>query len=107
MQVKPKKGAAVLFYSYTPDGKLDPLTVHGGCPVKKGVKYITQQWIKAAWHEPRYSDRLEAYWQFDIFNADDTVYDKKKGTVLLGEGNVTRSHLHTSGKARWSKRAVR
>jgi prolyl 4-hydroxylase len=97
VKVKPKKGAAVLFYSYTPDGKLDPLTVHGGCPVKKGVKYITQQWIKASWHEPRYSDRLEAHWQLDLFNEEDTVFDKKKGTNLLLQ-NVTRSHLYVEGK---------
>lgn len=64
--VKPKKGDAVLFWDYTPgpylfpfhsasqllthsclDGKPDPLSLHGGRPVIKGVKWSLTRWIRA------------------------------------------------------------
>jgi len=41
----PKKGNAVLFYSQTPLGALDPFSLHGGCPVVKGVKWAGNIWI--------------------------------------------------------------
>merc|ERR1711972_546614 len=42
--VKPKRGRALLFYSLHPDGKPNPSSVHGGCKVKKGVKYSINIW---------------------------------------------------------------
>lgn len=33
---KPVKGDALMFYSLTPDGKEDPLSLHGSCPTTKG-----------------------------------------------------------------------
>ena len=38
--VKPKKGDALLFYSQQPDGSLDEMSFHGGCPVLKGTKVM-------------------------------------------------------------------
>lgn len=46
IQVNPIKGNAVLFYNCTPDGKEDPLTLHGGTPVIKGEKWIATKWIR-------------------------------------------------------------
>lgn len=46
IKVKPMKGNAVLFYNCTPDGKEDPLTLHGGAPVIKGEKWIATKWIR-------------------------------------------------------------
>ncbi len=46
IKVKPVKGNAVLFYNCTPDGKEDPLTMHGGAPVAKGEKWIATKWIR-------------------------------------------------------------
>ena len=35
----PKKGRAILFYSQHPDGTLDNMATHGGCPVLEGTKW--------------------------------------------------------------------
>jgi prolyl 4-hydroxylase len=37
--VKPRVGDALLFYSLTPDGTQDKLSLHAGCPVIKGEKW--------------------------------------------------------------------
>jgi prolyl 4-hydroxylase len=46
IKVKPVKGNAVLFYNCTPDGKEDPLSLHGGAPVIKGEKWIATKWLR-------------------------------------------------------------
>jgi len=46
VSVTPKKGTALLFYNCTPDGKEDPLALHGGAPVKAGEKWIATKWIR-------------------------------------------------------------
>lgn len=46
-KVKAEKGNAVLFYNCTPDGNVDPLTMHGGAPVVKGEKWIATKWFHA------------------------------------------------------------
>ena len=38
LSVKPKNGEAVLFYSQLPDGAVDRMSLHGGCPVLDGIK---------------------------------------------------------------------
>ncbi|KAK9827628.1 hypothetical protein WJX81_000570 [Elliptochloris bilobata] len=43
---KPKKGDALLFYSLLPNGKLDPLSLHGGCPVIRGNKWSATKWMR-------------------------------------------------------------
>ena len=45
LSVTPKKGAALLFYNCLPSGETDPLTLHGGAPVKKGEKWIATKWL--------------------------------------------------------------
>lgn len=45
LKITPKKGNAVLFYNCHPNGKEDPLTLHGGAPVVKGNKWIATKWI--------------------------------------------------------------
>jgi hypothetical protein len=37
--VKPRQGDALLFYSQTPNGTLDTLSLHSGCPVIHGNKW--------------------------------------------------------------------
>jgi len=48
--VKPKKGGAVMFYSLREnghmDGNVDPFSLHAGCSVLKGEKYVTNKWIR-------------------------------------------------------------
>ncbi|CUG05651.1 2OG-Fe(II) oxygenase, putative [Bodo saltans] len=43
---KPKKGNVVVFYDMMPNGDYDPLSLHGGCPVKKGVKWGGTLWLR-------------------------------------------------------------
>ncbi|KAK1320120.1 hypothetical protein QJS10_CPA03g02326 [Acorus calamus] len=46
LSVKPKMGDALLFWSMRPDATLDPLSLHGGCPVIKGNKWSSTKWIR-------------------------------------------------------------
>ncbi|ETV97994.1 hypothetical protein H310_09297 [Aphanomyces invadans] len=39
LAVPPTKLHASLFYAQTPENNLDPLSLHGGCPPSKGVKF--------------------------------------------------------------------
>ena len=50
--IKPRKGDALLFYSQTADGKLDPSSLHGAGPVLKGTKWGANLWV---WNACRYS----------------------------------------------------
>ncbi|CAN6232849.1 unnamed protein product [Urochloa humidicola] len=45
LSVKPKMGDALLFYSMKPDATLDPLSLHGGCPVIHGNKWSSTKWM--------------------------------------------------------------
>jgi hypothetical protein len=54
--VPPRKGDAILFYSQTPDGNLDPASLHGACPVLKGTKWGANLWV---WNACRYSQCQE------------------------------------------------
>jgi hypothetical protein len=45
LATKPIQGEAVLFYSQTPSGALDPYSEHGGCPVLKGDKWGANLWV--------------------------------------------------------------
>mmetsp|Transcript_6050 Transcript_6050/g.9619 ORF Transcript_6050/g.9619 Transcript_6050/m.9619 type:complete len:190 (+) Transcript_6050:1-570(+) len=45
LKVEPKKGAVILFYSMTPNGKVDPLSLHGACPVgENNTKWGANIW---------------------------------------------------------------
>ncbi|CAK8574438.1 unnamed protein product [Lathyrus sativus] len=48
--VKPTKGDAVLFWSMGLDGKSDPESVHGGCPVLSGEKWSATKWMRQSVH---------------------------------------------------------
>jgi prolyl 4-hydroxylase len=50
MAIKPHKAQAVLFYSQFPDGNVDRLSIHGGCPVLVGTKWAANLWV---WNGPR------------------------------------------------------
>lgn len=45
LKIAPKKGEAIIFYSLTADGGLDPLSLHGACPVEKGIKWGANKWV--------------------------------------------------------------
>ncbi|KAG6704735.1 hypothetical protein I3842_07G147600 [Carya illinoinensis] len=45
LSVKPKMGDALLFWSMRPDATLDPLSLHGSCPVIRGNKWSATKWM--------------------------------------------------------------
>lgn len=52
LKIAPIKGSA-LYFSYFHQGKVDPMTLHGGCPVMAGEKWIATKWIREnAYHKP-------------------------------------------------------
>ena len=46
LTVTPKKGSALYFEYCNSLGQVDPLTLHGGNPVKKGSKWIATKWMR-------------------------------------------------------------
>ena len=46
VRVRPKKGDAVFFESLYPDHSLDKHSLHAGCPVSKGTKWVATKWIR-------------------------------------------------------------
>jgi prolyl 4-hydroxylase len=48
----PMKGAALMFASLGPDGALLQSSLHCGCPVTSGEKWIATKWLRLAPHVP-------------------------------------------------------
>ncbi|MBE9608631.1 2OG-Fe(II) oxygenase [Chitinilyticum piscinae] len=44
--VPPRKGSAVYFEYCNSRSQVDPLTLHGGAPVRKGEKWIATKWLR-------------------------------------------------------------
>ena len=40
------KGDALLFFSLKPDGGIDEMAFHMGCPVLKGIKWTATIWMR-------------------------------------------------------------
>jgi len=49
LKVTPKEGKAIMFYSMTPEGQFDECSLHGACPVIKGIKWAANKWV---WSHP-------------------------------------------------------
>ena len=45
LAIRPKKSRAVLFYSQYPNGTVDGMSLHGGCPVLEGTKWAANLWV--------------------------------------------------------------
>ncbi|CAG5130051.1 unnamed protein product [Candidula unifasciata] len=43
--LSPVKKMAVFWYNAKPSGELDQLTVHGGCPIVVGNKWVSNKWM--------------------------------------------------------------
>jgi len=61
--VKPKKGRAVMWYNHEVDengymGEMDYYSLHGGCDVRKGVKWMANNWLVAAPSKYAHLDNL-------------------------------------------------
>lgn len=46
LELKGKRGDAIVFRNALPDGSIDPMTEHAGRPVIKGTKYLYSRWIR-------------------------------------------------------------
>ena len=51
LAIRPHSARAVLFYSQFPNGKEDPMSMHGGCPVLDGEKWAANLWTWSAIRE--------------------------------------------------------
>ena len=47
LKVRARAGDGLLFRNATPDGRLDPRSIHAGLPVTSGVKHLASRWIRA------------------------------------------------------------
>ncbi|XP_028401217.1 transmembrane prolyl 4-hydroxylase-like isoform X1 [Dendronephthya gigantea] len=81
LRVKPEKGKAILWYSHGIDdatgwlGDSDPYSVHGGCDVKKGRKWIANNWISVS--ESRIDD--VQFWLRKMQNAENAETKSNDG----------------------------
>lgn len=64
LAVRPTFGRAILFYSQHPDGHLDKMSTHGGCPVLNGVKWAANVWL---YNTPIYGIKAPLKKQFSPF----------------------------------------
>ncbi|KAJ7534181.1 hypothetical protein O6H91_13G082700 [Diphasiastrum complanatum] len=46
LSVRPQRGDALLFWSMTPNATVDPMSLHGGCPVIRGDKWSATKWLR-------------------------------------------------------------
>jgi prolyl 4-hydroxylase len=49
ISIEPKMGRVMIWYSLTPDGALDELSLHASCDVESGTKWAASKWI---WNKP-------------------------------------------------------
>ena len=88
LAVPPKLGTAALFYSVTPDGRIDPQSHHAACPLIKGIKWGANIWI---WNKQRFGEIRTGEKRTVIMknNADETVYisweGKASGVIEPGQ----------------------
>jgi prolyl 4-hydroxylase len=81
----PRSGDALLFFSLTPDGQIDPRSLHGGCPVigagkKKRVltKWIHNKPISAGWASSGSSSSSSS-------SSEEEEEEEDKGKEVEGE----------------------
>jgi len=74
--VPPRRGDAILFYSQRPDGELDENSLHGACPVLKGMKWGANLWV---WNACRYSQCED-----DPLNPAEELPDELKAPFVGG-----------------------
>lgn len=47
MAFRPPRGSALIFDSVTPEGQVDPLTLHRGAPPTHGEKWVISKWFRS------------------------------------------------------------
>lgn len=46
LKYTPRSGDALMFWSVNVKGEFDKRSLHGGCPVKAGTKWVATKWIR-------------------------------------------------------------
>ncbi|KAG6507688.1 probable prolyl 4-hydroxylase 9 [Zingiber officinale] len=46
LKIKPNRGDGILFFSMFLNQTIDPTSLHGSCPVKKGEKWVVTKWMR-------------------------------------------------------------
>jgi len=44
---RPIPGSALFWFNLNPDGSIEARTVHGGCPVLYGNKWVANKWVRS------------------------------------------------------------
>ncbi|CAK4228691.1 unnamed protein product [Aphanomyces euteiches] len=111
----PRKTHAILLYSQKPNGEVDPMSRHGGCPVLEGTKWAANLWV---WNRRRYgldqvhkdkirvnfvnptSDTINLYWKdtkmSSIEAGKDKLYSSFHGhewSLRDQNGNILSKHV--------------
>ncbi len=77
--IKPKKATAVMWYNHLVDeesgwlGELEEQSLHGGCVVKKGVKWIANIWLTAPYANTQ--DKPSTYLNQEDFSTAERLYN--------------------------------
>ena len=71
LRVPPKKGKAIIWYNHHINnetgwmGDIDLYTLHGGCPVTSGEKWIANFWIKTTDSKAGDIERMKRFYSID------------------------------------------
>jgi len=69
--VPAKAGDAVLFYDLDPANRPDEMSLHGGKPVIRGVKWAMTKWIRENRAEYRWEDYISEYEKQKVKKEDE------------------------------------
>lgn len=89
----PRKAHAILFYSQKPNGELDPMSFHGGCPVLDGTKWGANLWV---WNKRRYglddkhtlSNKFKVVFQNPTAHSVEVFWSSTLMTTLEPHGKI-------------------
>ena len=98
VSVAAEKGSAVFWWNLLSNGLLDSRTVHGGCPVLVGSKWITNKWIHWKHQQlkmPCIHQSIGAYSQQPLSNKMCSESDKRCdiSNEIFYDNQVYFSHL--------------
>ncbi|ETE65606.1 Transmembrane prolyl 4-hydroxylase, partial [Ophiophagus hannah] len=89
LRVKPLQGTAVFWYNYLPDGEgwvgdIDEYSLHGGCLVTEGTKWIANNWINVDPNKRRqlqFQEEMARYINSENEDQSEWTMDKSYSNV--------------------------
>eukprot|EP00753_Platysulcus_tardus_P004735 PLAT12641.1.p1 GENE.PLAT12641.1~~PLAT12641.1.p1 ORF type:complete len:519 (+),score=213.24 PLAT12641.1:11-1567(+) len=73
LAVAPKRGRAVLFFPTDANRDINWFAYHAGCPVKQGVKWVSQKWIESCIISMRFDPNIRLHWTVRPDSAADRI----------------------------------